>query len=84
MKRYLLIAFISILTMLSAQVAAQDSPKRCQGTTTKGQQCKNRVKEGNYCHYHDPKRTMCGEKTSKGTPCKNPVKKSGEKCWRHV
>lgn len=85
MKRYLLIFFVSILTMLSVQAIGQDSTRhRCEGITVKGERCRNMAgKDGKYCHYHDGSKTICGARTSKGTPCKIPVRKEGEHCWRH-
>lgn len=83
-KRMLLILIVSILTALSAQVSAQDSTRaQCKGTTVKGVQCKNRIKSGDYCHFHNPAGQRCGAPTSKGTPCKRQVKAAGQRCWQH-
>ena len=85
--RNLLIALVLLIGLsLSAQT---QNVYRCGATTTKGTECKIRVKsQGDKCHHHSGADAtkgvfICGATTSKGLPCKRKVKSQGAKCYSH-
>jgi hypothetical protein len=76
---------VLLLTIASYCAIAQDKqPVQCKGITVKGVQCSMRVKDGEYCHIHNPDTPHCNVKTSKGAPCKRIVKSTTEVCAQHV
>lgn len=85
--RNLLVLFVLLIGLsLSAQT---NDVYRCGAQTTKGTECKIRVKEmGAKCHHHsgaDATKSvfLCGATTIKGKPCKRKVKSQGAKCYSH-
>ncbi len=82
-------AFLSILLLLSVPpqpVIAQNQSKRCEATTKKGTQCKNKaINNTNYCQVHQaqsPNVAQCKARTQSGTRCSRPAKTAGY-CTQH-
>lgn len=82
MKKIMLMSLLSLATF--AAFSQDKQPVQCKGTTVKNVRCANMVKDGEYCHYHNPETSRCGVKTSKGAPCKNIVKSKDAVCNKHI
>ena len=94
LRLFLVLCAVCIGTLVMSQ-----DVHRCGALTTKGTDCKMRVKiAGAKCHHHAGNGSenatvgangatkvihTCGALTTKGTACKRRVKIAGAKCYSH-